>query len=84
MRKENKQKQKQETENNRKFKLVKKKRSKEWVFVWKKKQVNDKSNKDYWINWYKCGTWCCPDCLPEAFKDKVKEVYTCSSCVNES
>ena len=31
---------------------------------------------------YKCGTWCCPDCLPEAFKGKVTEVYTCSSCVN--
>ena len=49
--------------------------------MWKK-QVNDKSNKDYWINCYKCGTWCCPDCLPEAFKGKVTEVYTCSSCVN--
>ena len=24
------------------------------------RQVKDKSNKDYWINCYKCGTWCCP------------------------
>ena len=50
MREENKLKQKQETENNRKLRLVK--------------------------------SWCCPDCLPEAFKGKVTEVYTCSSCVN--
>ena len=46
------------------------------------KKVNDKSNKDYSINCYKCDTCCCPYCLPEAFKGKVTEVYTCSSCVN--
>ena len=46
------------------------------------KHVNDKSNKDNWINCYKCGTWWYLGCLPEAFKGKVKEVYTCSSCVN--
>jgi len=46
------------------------------------RQVKDKSNKDHWINCYKCATWCCPYWLPEAFKGKVTEVYTCSSCVN--
>jgi hypothetical protein len=49
--------------------------------VWKK-QINDKPNKDYLINCYKCDTWCCPDCMPEAFKGNVIEVYTYSSCVN--
>jgi hypothetical protein len=82
MREENKQKQKQETENNRKLRLVKKQNAQRKECLCGKKQVNDKSNKDYWINCYKCGTWCCPDCLPEAFKGKVTEVYTCSSCVN--
>ena len=65
------------TERDRKQQKVKvskkTKPSKEGVFVWKK-QINDKSKKDYWINCYKCGTWCCPDCLPETFKSKVKEV----------
>ncbi len=82
MRAENKQKQQQETENNRKLRLVKKQNAQRKECLCGKKQVNDKSNKDYSINCYKCGTWCCPDCLPEAFKGKVTEVYTCSSCVN--
>ncbi len=62
MREENKLKQKQETENNRKLRLAKKQNAQRKGCLCEKKQVNDKSNNDYWINCYKCGTWCCPDC----------------------
>ncbi len=52
MREENKLKQKQETENNRKLRLVKKHNAQRKECLCVKKQVNDKSNKDYWINCY--------------------------------
>ena len=43
-------KQKQETENKRKLRLVKNKTLKGRRVCVEKKQVNDKSNKDYWIS----------------------------------
>ena len=47
---------KQETENNRKLRLVKRKNAQKSVCVKKNRQkINDKSNKAYWINCYKMG-----------------------------
>ena len=43
-------KQKQETENKRKLRLVKKQNAQRKECLCGKKQVNDKSNKDYWIS----------------------------------
>jgi hypothetical protein len=62
MMEENKLKQKQETENNRKLRLVKKQNAQRKECLCGKKQANNRSNKDYWMNCDKCGTWCCPDC----------------------
>ena len=47
MREENKQKQQQETENKRKLWLVKKRNAQRKECLCGKRQVNDKSNKDY-------------------------------------
>jgi len=43
-------KQKQETKNKRKLRLVKKQNAQRKECLCGKKQVNDKSNKDYWIS----------------------------------
>jgi len=43
-------KQKQEAKNKRKLRLVKKQNAQRKECLCGKKQVNDKSNKDYWIN----------------------------------
>ena len=40
-----------------------------------------KCNKSRWLSCFKCGIWCCFDCLPEGFKvNKISNLYFCGSC----
>ena len=40
-----------------------------------------KCNKSRWLSCFKCGIWCCFDCLPENFQvNKISNLYFCGSC----
>ncbi len=40
-----------------------------------------KCNKSRWLSCFKCGIWCCFDCLPESFQvNKISNLYFRGSC----
>ena len=71
----------EEKEQNRVLKALKKANLNRKRDCGLKYEEEIKCNKSRWLSCFKCGIWCCFDCLPESFQvNKISNLYFCGSC----
>jgi hypothetical protein len=80
-REETRKKEQEEKEQNRVLKRLKKANlNRKECDCGLKYEEEIKCNKSRWLSCFKCGIWCCFDCLPESFHvNKILNLYFCGS-----